>query len=103
MALSDTGGTAAASTLAVWRKVPEWVETAPEPPPANEAVSEDETLERLGYLLGDNAEIRAGQSDYAAAISVAFAPPTASDTPNVVLAEAGTGTGKTLGLSLIHI
>ena len=97
VALSDTGAAAATSALAVWRKVPEWAEAAPEPPPANDAVSEDEARERLGSLLGDDAETRAGQSDYAAAVSAAFAPPTAPDTPNVVLAEAGTGTGKTLG------
>lgn len=97
VALSDTGAAAATSALAVWRKVPEWAEAALEPPRANDAVSEDEARERLGALLGDDAEIRAGQSDYAAAVSAAFAPPSAPDTPNVVLAEAGTGTGKTLG------
>ena len=96
-ALTDDGAAAATSALAVWRKVPEWGETAPEPPPANDPVSDDEARERLAVLLGGDSESRKGQQDYAGAAAAAFAPPTAPDTPNVVLAEAGTGTGKTLG------
>lgn len=96
-AMTDQGAAAATSALAVWRKVPEWSESAPEPPPANDAVSEDEARDRLEVLLGDGSESRDGQRDYAAAAAAAFAPPTAPDTPNIVLAEAGTGTGKTLG------
>ena len=68
-----------------------------EPPPANDAVSEDEARDRLADLLGSDSETRPGQGAYAAATAAAFAPPPAPDTPNVVLAEAGTGTGKTLG------
>ena len=96
-AMTDQGAVAATSALAVWRKVPEWTESAPEPPPANDAVSADEASDRLDMLLGDGSESRQGQRDYAAAAAAAFAPPTAPDTPNIVLAEAGTGTGKTLG------
>lgn len=96
-AMTDQGAAAATSALAVWRKVPEWTEAAPEPPPANEAVSADEARDRLDMLLGDGSESRQGQRDYAAAAAAAFAPPSAPDTPNIVLAEAGTGTGKTLG------
>ena len=96
-AMTDQGAAAATSALAVWRKVPEWTESAPEPPPANDAVSADEARDRLEMLLGDGSESRQGQRDYAAAAAAAFAPPTAPDTPNIVLAEAGTGTGKTLG------
>lgn len=96
-AMTDQGAAAATSALAVWRKVPEWTESAPEPPPANDAVSADEARDRLDMLLGDGSESRQGQQDYAAAAAAAFAPPTAPDTPNIVLAEAGTGTGKTLG------
>ncbi|MEP4886762.1 MAG: ATP-dependent DNA helicase, partial [Alphaproteobacteria bacterium] len=81
--------------LAVWREVPEWGETAPEPPPGNEPVSADEARDRLAFLLGADAESRAGQRDYAAVTAEAFAPRPAPDRPNIVLAEAGTGTGKT--------
>ena len=96
-AMTDQGAVAATSALAVWRKVPEWTESAPEPPPANDAVSADEARDRLDMLLGDGSESRQGQRDYAAAAAAAIAPPTAPDTPNIVLAEAGPGTGKTLG------
>lgn len=86
-----------AGALAVWREVPEWGETAPEPPPGNDPVSAEEAQNRLAFLIGSDAESREGQRDYAAATAGAFAPRTAEDSPNIVLAEAGTGTGKTLG------
>jgi ATP-dependent DNA helicase DinG len=95
--LSEDTNAAVTGALAVWRDVPEWTESAPEPPPANDPVTPDEARERLAELLGDDSESRAGQRDYAAAVASAFEPPPAPDTPNVVLAEAGTGTGKTLG------
>ena len=95
--LPDDASATVTGALAVWRDVPEWSEGAPEPPPANDAVSADEARERLETLLGAEAESRDGQRDYAAATAAAFAPPSAPETPNVVLAEAGTGTGKTLG------
>ena len=85
------------SALAVWREVPEWDEGAPEPPPGNDPVTADEARDRLTLLLGHDAESRQGQRDYAAAAAEAFAPRPAPDSPNIVLAEAGTGTGKTLG------
>src|SRR6202012_4296874 len=43
------------------------------------------------------AEARPQQADYASAVSAAFAPRQSPDEPTVVLAEAGTGVGKTLG------
>ena len=48
-------------------------------------------------MLGPEAEQRTAQSDYAGAASAAFAPRDAPGDPRLVLAEAGTGTGKTLG------
>ena len=41
--------------------------------------------------------MRQSQSDYAAAVAMSFDRPDAGPTPALVLAEAGTGTGKTLG------
>jgi len=55
---------------------------------------------RLAQMIaaGPNlAEARPTQSDYASAASQAFAPREREDQPNVVLVEAGTGVGKTLG------
>ncbi|WP_334128007.1 ATP-dependent DNA helicase [Sneathiella sp.] len=80
-----------------WRDLAEWPDYAPEPPPDDIAVSELEARERLKEMLGRGSEARPQQSDYAAAASHAFAPRNQVEAPNLVLAEAGTGTGKTLG------
>ncbi len=91
----DAAGTS--GTLAVWRKLPKWAEMAPETPTGDEPVESGEARQRLAELLGADAEPRPMQADYASAVSAMFAPRPAPETPNFVLAEAGTGTGKTLG------
>jgi ATP-dependent DNA helicase DinG len=48
-------------------------------------------------LLGAGAEPRPQQLQYASHVSAAFAPRDDADAPRLVLAEAGTGIGKTLG------
>ncbi len=83
--------------LQVWQRLPEWQEQPPEPPPGNQSVSDAETRHRLAELLGEDAEPRPQQADYASAVAQAFQPRAEPDTPNFVLAEAGTGVGKTLG------
>jgi ATP-dependent DNA helicase DinG len=85
------------TAMNVWRHLPEWAEASPEPPPAHHAVTGDEARERLTQLLGPGAEKRAEQFEYTTHITAAFAPPRDVSEPNVVLAEAGTGIGKTLG------
>jgi len=95
--LSDAAPAGTSGALAVWRKLPEWAELAPETPPGNEPVEPSEARQRLAELLGADAEPRPTQADYASAVSAMFQPRPAPDTPNFVLAEAGTGTGKTLG------
>ena len=100
-ALGETGapGTAAQNTegFRVWRRLPEWEEQAPPPPPASHAIAPAEARTRLARLLGPHAEQRPGQADYADAATTAFAPRAERGDPHLVLAEAGTGTGKTLG------
>jgi len=91
---ADRAGTAG---LDVWRRLPEWEDQAPPPPPGNAAVEPSEARARLTALLGEDAEPRPSQADYASAVSAAFAPPDVGGAPLVVLAEAGTGVGKTLG------
>lgn len=83
--------------LDVWKHLGEWPDFAPDPPPEDVAVSEMEARHRLRELLDINAEERPQQSDFAAAAAGAFVPRDHEDSPKVVLAEAGTGTGKTLG------
>ncbi|HEY0421171.1 MAG TPA: ATP-dependent DNA helicase, partial [Acetobacteraceae bacterium] len=83
--------------LRVWKHLPEWEEAAPPPPPSSLPVSEAEARSRLASILGSEAEQRPGQADYAAAAAAAFAPRELRGDPHMVLAEAGTGTGKTLG------
>ncbi|HEX5453234.1 MAG TPA: ATP-dependent DNA helicase [Stellaceae bacterium] len=86
-----------AAGLRVWQRLAEWQERAPPPPPGNEAVAPDEARSRLAALLGAGAEARPQQAEYAAAVASAFAPRRRRDMPEAVLAEAGTGVGKTLG------
>ena len=81
----------------LFSKLPEWEETPPRPPARVIALEEGQVLERLDGLTGTNAEPRAGQRAYAAAAMSAFRPRAHRDQPNMLLAEAGTGIGKTLG------
>ena len=85
------------SGLDVWQKLPEWQDYAPPPPPGSEPVEPAEARRRLAELLGEGAEARPQQADYASAIASAFAPRLREGEPQFVLAEAGTGVGKTLG------
>ncbi|HQT45607.1 MAG: DNA helicase [Acidocella sp. 20-63-7] len=79
------------------KRLPKWEDTAPRPPPSAYPVTIPAARARLATLLGEQAEQRPAQADYASAVTAAFAPRTAEGVPHVVLAEAGTGTGKTLG------
>lgn len=96
-ALGQPGAEAGEDALKVWRRLPEWEEAAPVPPPASHPVAPGEARARLAAILGPGAEQRPGQADYASAAAGAFRPREAPGAPAVVLAEAGTGTGKTLG------
>ena len=86
-----------AAGLRAWQALDEWQERGPPPPAGNHPVGAAEARQRLAELLGDNAEKRPEQADYAAAVADAFLPREHPDQPQAVLAEAGTGVGKTLG------
>lgn len=88
---------AAHNGLRVWTRLPDWQETPPEPPPGNRPVAEREALDRLDALLGGGAEKRRGQRGFTGTCTEAFQPRNRRGEPNLVLAEAGTGVGKTLG------
>ncbi|HUD92269.1 ATP-dependent DNA helicase [Sphingobium sp.] len=81
----------------LFSKLPEWEEAQPRPAPRTVTLSEEQVVARLDALTGAGAEPRPGQRAYAAAASAAFRPRAWRDQPNMLLAEAGTGIGKTLG------
>nr|WP_301287105.1 ATP-dependent DNA helicase [Sphingobium sp. OAS761] len=81
----------------LFSRLPEWEEKPARPAARTIILGEDRVLDRLDALTGDGAEARPGQRAYAAAAAAAFAPRGHRDQPNMLLAEAGTGIGKTLG------
>jgi ATP-dependent DNA helicase DinG len=81
----------------LFSRLAEWEETGGRPAPAAVRIAPEAAVERLAGLAGRGAEVRSGQRDYAAAAAAVFAPRSAQDRPNMLLAEAGTGIGKTLG------
>ncbi|MCW0182565.1 MAG: ATP-dependent DNA helicase [Zavarzinia sp.] len=91
------GGEGRGTGLDVWNRLPEWEEPPPPPPPLGLPVSAAEAREALAAIKGEGAEDRPAQADYAALAAEAFGLREAAGAPRVVLAEAGTGIGKTLG------
>ncbi len=81
----------------LFTRLPEWDEAAPRPQPAQITLGDDAIAERLALIAGAAAEARPAQRAYARAAGAVFAPRPRSGAPHVVLAQAGTGTGKTLG------
>jgi ATP-dependent DNA helicase DinG len=80
----------------LFAKLPEWEEKPPRPAPRTISVPPESAVERLDDLTGDGAERREGQRAYTEAATAAFEPRARRDEPNMLLAEAGTGIGKTL-------
>ncbi len=74
-----------------------WAEAPPRPAPRERALADSEVLDSLAALSGTRREPRPGQKAYALAAARALAPRESRDGPNLVVAEAGTGIGKTLG------
>nr|WP_232343529.1 ATP-dependent DNA helicase [Novosphingopyxis sp. YJ-S2-01] len=81
----------------LFAKLPEWEERPPRAQPKQVRVDEDEALKSLSKLTGESAERREGQRSYAVEAAKAFNPRAVKGQPNMLLAEAGTGIGKTLG------
>ncbi|WCT72517.1 ATP-dependent DNA helicase [Sphingomonas naphthae] len=81
----------------LFSRLPEWQDAPPRPAPRTLVLSDTETQSELARLVGQRAEPREGQRAYAAAAARAFDPRIAEGRPNMLLAEAGTGIGKTLG------
>jgi len=81
----------------LFARLPEWEEKAARPQPRPVRLDPADTAARLARLVGEDAEVREGQRGYAAAAAAIFDPRRQEDRPNLLLAEAGTGIGKTLG------
>ncbi|HEX6071829.1 MAG TPA: ATP-dependent DNA helicase, partial [Sphingomicrobium sp.] len=79
----------------LFSRLAQWEESAGRPPPLTVKVPPGEAGRELDRLTG-RAEAREGQRAMAEAVCQVFAPRRAKGAPNVLLAEAGTGIGKTL-------
>lgn len=87
------------SGLDVWSRVAEWEDQAPPGEPGSRPIAPEAAAERLKELLHRAGldETRPAQAEYAAEASYVFQPREREGEPRMMLAEAGTGVGKTLG------
>ncbi|MBV7255667.1 ATP-dependent DNA helicase [Pacificimonas sp. WHA3] len=90
-------GVQAKPERSLFTSLPKWEDTAAPQTPRTITLDRDDVARRLRRLTGPGAEERQGQRDFAAAVTRAFDPRQVEGAPNMVLAEAGTGIGKTLG------
>ncbi len=87
------------SGLDVWGRIGEWEDEGPAGEPGSKAVGPEAASARLAELLARSGldEARPMQAQYAAETAYAFGPREREGEPRMMLAEAGTGVGKTLG------
>ncbi|WP_338445693.1 ATP-dependent DNA helicase [Pelagerythrobacter marensis] len=81
----------------LFSRLPEWEDAPERPPPGQVLIEEAEIEGQLAHLTGTGAERREGQYLYAREAGKVFAPRAGRGAPHVLLAQAGTGIGKTLG------
>ncbi|WP_133365158.1 ATP-dependent DNA helicase [Qipengyuania sediminis] len=81
----------------LFARLPEWEEAPERAQPAQVLLDELEIEGHLERLTGEGAERREGQRHYARSAGAVFAPRRKERLPHVLLAQAGTGIGKTLG------
>ncbi len=81
----------------LFSRLPEWEESGDLPPPRPVRLNPVAVQDQLAFLVGDTGEVRIGQQEFAQAATNVFDPRPAMDQPNLLLAEAGTGIGKTYG------
>lgn len=79
----------------LFSRLPEWEEEAPPPRPLEVVLSADDVAARLAQITAAGGESRDGQRRMALATAAIFAPRPVRGTPHMVLADAGTGIGKT--------
>ena len=81
----------------LFSRLPEWEETPERAAPTQVLLDELEIEGRLERLTGEAAERREGQRAFARHSGAIFAPRQRDKRPHILLAQAGTGIGKTLG------
>ena len=88
-----------ASGLEVWSRIPEWEDQAPPGEAGTKPIDPEAAQARLKDMLARLGldEARPAQSEFAAETAFAFQPREREGEPRMMLAEAGTGVGKTLG------
>jgi ATP-dependent DNA helicase DinG len=86
-----------ATGLNVWDRIEEWEDDGGRAPGTQNPVSVEEAQDFLDRLLGSDAEPRPQQRNYAGQATFAFKPREKKEENHILLAEAGTGLGKTLG------
>ncbi len=86
-----------ATGLNVWDRLEEWEDDGGRPPGTQQPVAIEEAQDLLDRLLGADAEARPQQRTYAGQATFAFQPRERKEENHILLAEAGTGLGKTLG------
>jgi len=87
------------SGLDVWARIVEWEDQAPVGESGTRPIDPDRVAERLTELLQRSGldEVREAQATFAREAAFAFQPREREGEPRMMLAEAGTGVGKTLG------
>ena len=81
----------------LFSRLPEWEEVGERTQPKTVALDELAIEGHLERLTGEGSEKREGQRSYAREAGAIFAPRDERKRPHVLLAQAGTGIGKTLG------
>jgi ATP-dependent DNA helicase DinG len=86
------------SGLEVWGRIPEWEDQAPPGESGTRPVEPEAARARLVELLGRAGldEARPTQAEFAGEAAYAFQPREREGEPRMMLAEAGTGVGKTM-------
>ncbi len=94
----ESGRPTRGSGLDVWTRLSEWDEHAPVGEPGSRPVEPEHARDRLKTLLERAGldEARPSQAEFAGEVAHVFQPRDQAGAPRVLLAEAGTGVGKTL-------
>ncbi|HEX4848266.1 MAG TPA: ATP-dependent DNA helicase [Novosphingobium sp.] len=81
----------------LFARLPEWEEAPERPQPGQVVLDPADVAARLADLTGAGAELRPTQRAYAQEAAGVFQPRRREGLPHLLLAQAGTGIGKTLG------